>query len=756
MLFIISSGENRPNILEDKKDKDYHIRWARYCAGQANNFLQAEFIAKTVVNKRFYKNDQWVFDEDLEAFFKDDSGQDRNRLKMGLNFIRPMVEQFRGNAIAMNINYQAKSISPQAIGRREKALDKMLFISKVANEEGNPFAAALKKENAIGDNESETYQLFNNLYVDKVVDTMNCLIRYVSEYNKFKDKQKRIAQNTVLSGLGVMFAQEYSGNQVFSVIESENFYWDRSCKEYDFSDSEYQGMIDWMLPSQIYEQYPTISETDRKAIENYAVQYNQNVMQNNLSQQGFYQNKGGRVPVIKNYWKDGQKDEYGYVLDQYGYPYLTKINYTYPNETAPRYTEKDLVRVNSERAKKVLDGKLSKKIYYDVLRMAIFIPREILSSSPNQTNGASDILLDWGIAPYQDTENLDFANVQFPFKVNCWGYMDGQVMSPIDDCINPQRFMNRLMSVAENQINNAGGSGLVYDSTMLDEGGESELMRNVAQSKPVGIKAKGRGIQNVIGHYDSSLKSGTTVMFNIIDIMKQHIQDITGVNEALQGQSTGSDQLVGVTDALIQRGSIMQEPFYEAITNIFQQCYQSIASVGKRIYADNERELTIAVGDEGFRTIKISKDMKLEDFRIFVKREMASEALIEKANAQLLQFYQLQLIDEKRFSDLYNRGTPDQVSAAIRAYAIEKEEAAKAQAKEQAVQAQQQAQAMEQEAKTQQYAAAKDQAEAAQQIKDQRAHESKQTALKVLPKLVENNPLEKKQLAKIALAQVEE
>ncbi len=741
MLFIISTGENRPNILEDVKDESYHLRWARYCAGKANNFLQSDWLAKTIINKKFYKNDQWFFEEDLEAFFKDDTGQDRNRLKMGLNFIRPMVEQYRGNATSMNINYQAKSISPQAISRREEALSKQLFITQVANQPGNPFAEQLKKENPIGDNEGETRQTFNNLYTDKIVEKINYLINWVADYNKFKDKQKRLAQNMVLSGLGVMYEQEYGGNQVFSVIESERFFWDRSAREYDFSDAEYQGMVDWMLPSQIYENYPEIGNKEREAIENFARQFYNGVIQNNVSQYGgFNQDMAGRVPVIKCFWKDGQRDEYGYVLDQYGYPYLTKINYIYPGETTPRYTDKDLIQVNTQRAKKVLDGKLKKKLYYDVLRMAIFVPKEVLQSSPTNVAGASDVLLDWGIKPYQETESLDFSNVKFPFKVNCWGYMDGQVMSPIDDTINPQRFMNRLMSVAENQINNAGGSGLVYDSSMVNEedGGEDELMRNVNQSKPVGIKARGRGIQNAIGHYDSSLKTGTTVLFNIIDIMKKHIQDITGVNEALMGQSTGSDQLVGVTDALIQRGSIIQEPFYDAITNIFHQCYDSIASVGKRIYADNERELTIAVGDEGFQVIKITKEMKIEDFRVFVEREISTPALIKGANDMLMQFYQLQLIDEKRFSSLYNRSTPDQVSAAIRAFAVEKEEAAKAQAKIDAQTAEAQAKAIDAEMKAAKYDQFHEQAREDVNKEADRKSAEKQTLIKTLPKAMED------------------
>lgn len=736
MLFIISTGQNRPNILEDKKDEQYHLNWARYCAGKSNNFLQSDWIAKTIVNKKFYKNDQWFFEEDLEAFFKDDTGQDRNRLKMGLNFIRPMVEQYRGNATSMDIKYAAKSISPQAISRREEALSKQLFLTNVANQAGNPFAQKLKQDNPIGDSEAETIQTFNNLYTDKLVEKINYLINWVSEYNHFKEKQKRLSQNMVLSGLGVMYEQEYGGNQIFDVVESERFFWDRTARRYDLSDAEYQGMVDWMLPSQIYENYPNIDNDQRLQIEKFASQFYNGVIQNNVSQYGgFNQDMGGRVPVIKCFWKDGQRDEYGYVKDQYGYPYLTKINYIYEGESEPRYTDKDLIKVNTERAKKVLDGKLSKKLYYDVLRMAIFVPKEVLMSSSSGEGGASDILLDWGIKPYQETESLDFANVKFPFKVNCWGYMDGQVMSPIDDCINPQRFLNRLMSVSENQINNAGGAGLIYDSTMLNQdGGEEELMRNVAQSKPVGIEARGRGIQNAVGHYDSSLKAGTTVLFNIIDIMKKHIQDITGVNEALQGQSTGSDQLVGVTEQLIQRGSIIQEPFYDAIENIFDQCYNSISSVGKRIYADNERELTIATGDEGAQVIKITKDMKTEDFRVFVKREMSTPALTKAANDMLMMFYQLRLIDDKRFAALYNRSTPDQVSAAIRAYAVEKEEAAKAQAKIDEQTAQLQAAEIIKEQAAAKYDKFQEQAREDVNAEENRKSAERQTIIKALAK----------------------
>jgi hypothetical protein len=238
--------------------------------------------------------------------------------------------------------------------------------------------------------------------------------------------------------------------------------------------------------------------------------------------------------------------------------------------------------------------------------------------------------------------------------------------------------INRILSVAENQINNSRGAGTFYDKSMVDaQGGESELLRNMNQSRPVGINAKGRGIQNAVSQYDGTVKQGTMVLFNIVDVLNMQVQRMTGINEALKGENTGSDQLVGVTQLMIQRGSLMQEPFYNAVTEIFLQCYQSIATVGKRIYADNERELTMAVGDNGYKIIKITKDMSLEDFKCFVKRENTEEVLTRAGDQMLLQYLQLGLIDKDSYAVLVGRSSPDEIAMFMRKKAKDEREVAR-------------------------------------------------------------------------------
>jgi hypothetical protein len=699
MLFLLSIGEPRPSVLESNKDEMYHLKWARYACGEANNTLHAKFIENTLRNKRFYKNDQWFFPEDLEGFLKDDENQDRNRIKITQNIIRPMVEQYRGNAIRMQMNAKVKSVSSMAINRREKKLAEMLFFTDVA-QKAPELGEDMKKKMAIGDTEAETKAIFENLYVDKYVEKMNYLLQYLSEFNKFQRKQVSLAAELALSGIGVMKGFEYSGNLIFKIIRSEDFFWDTTAKEMDFSDGEFWGDIDYLSAPEIFETSPDLTEENRKAIDSFARIFQKtDTNYNNISPASASQVLwgSGRIPVFNVYWRDSEVYEYAYVNDPYGYPYFTRINFVYDGEDKPRYTDADIITVDTDRSRRILKGKKKRKMFSDVMRFCRFIPAEILASMSKEDKRERDIVLEFGKVPYQETNSIDFNSVKSPYKCCSWGYIDGEVFSPVDDAINPQRFINRILSVAENQINNSRGSGVFYDKSFIDpKDGEDGILRNMSQSKPVGLMAKGRGMQNAVVSYDSTISRGTMVLFNIVDAMKNYSKETTGVNDALTGESTGSEQLVGVTQLLIQRGSLMQEPFYNAISEIYLQCFDMIATVGKKIYADNAREMAIAVGDEGVEVFQISKDMKMEDFRCFVKRENTDETLISSANSMLMVMLGQGMITQEDFANLFGRATPEMVAQTMRKRAKENIEIQRM-AEKQGQQQQQQMMAMAQE-----------------------------------------------------------
>ena len=122
-MYGLLTDASRPDRFNNTdRDEQYHIDFGRYAMYNGFSSEHSNFINTYEENMRFYKGDQWFYDEDLEAFFLDDSAQSRNRIKVIKNFIRPVVEQYRGNASIMDIYARAESLSYKAINRHEEKL----------------------------------------------------------------------------------------------------------------------------------------------------------------------------------------------------------------------------------------------------------------------------------------------------------------------------------------------------------------------------------------------------------------------------------------------------------------------------------------------------------------------------------------------------------------------------------------------------------------------------------------------------------
>jgi hypothetical protein len=684
---ITTIADTRPNRLTQTKDEKYHLSWGRYAiwAGY-NNPIHTLWINRVLTHEQFYIGNQWFIQEDIENFLKDESGDVRNRLQVRMNMIRKIMMEYIGNASRMTLNAEAFSVSPLTKTRRDEQLAKMLFQTELARKVP-VFADAIREKTGVGKTNKETEQIFDNVYVDKFVEALNYLMQYIAQINDLESLQPFIAEQIGLSGLGVLMDYEYAGEQRFKAIQSKDFFWDRNSRDYALqNDCQFQGHFDYMAPPQIYEMYPHLSEEQRLVVESYdkrqpaatSVGYQQNVSRNG-------------VPVANVYWRDTEPQEFGYVINEYGDTVFKRINHTPEGEKRPTYTDKDLIDpTNTYESRRRMRGKKSVTIYPDVIRYVRFVPYQ---AAPDQSpqDRKPDLVLEYGVMPYQEANNEKYNTVPFPYKTYCWSYINGEVRSPLEDAIDSQRFVNRVLSVVDEQIRNTGGSGPIVDSSVfLTTEEEMDAKRDMQHGRPVSIDARGRGIQNVVGQYDMNPKNGLMNMFNILEAIKGLTQYTIGTNEAMQGQSMGQDQLVGVTELMIQRGSLLQEPFYNAVTKIFMQAYQSMAVRGKKIYIDNPNDLTIAVGDAAAKVISLSKDMEIEDFRVSVKRANAQEELHRAADAMLLQLLQLGLIDQRHFGNLFGRSTPDQVAAAIREYSKERQVMAKMQMQQQQAQSQQQ------------------------------------------------------------------
>jgi hypothetical protein len=341
------------------------------------------------------------------------------------------------------------------------------------------------------------------------------------------------------------------------------------------------------------------------------------------------------------------------------------------NDPESKYTDKDLVEPATDKHKEEMGKKKKHTIFVDVLRYAIIIPQ-------GEIGGVSgDIVLEYGIAPYHERNLYDPSNVKFPYKCYTWVYDRGEVLTPLDDVIDPQRFLNRTLSVVESHLSSMRGTGTVISKSAVDDrDGEADINRNINASKPIFVDTDRVGsVQNAIGTYGTNIGAGTLQMFQVIQQVQQSIQDVTGVNEAMTGTQGGSDMLVGVIEAQIQRGSLVQEPFYWALTSILKQAYEHMATVGKAVYFDNPRRLAMMVGDKGFKDISITEDNMMQDYRVFINRSESKEQGIANGNQLLFTLLQAGLIDQQIFSNLFNRANPDLIAQSIRQFAKDKAQA---------------------------------------------------------------------------------
>jgi hypothetical protein len=670
----------RPNRLEEEKDEDYHVRYARWCIGNYNVFYYQDFVSRYLTNVAFYRGNQWIFKEDLEAFLMDESGEVRNRVKLVQNIIKPFVDYYRGAAIRMDINAEVITQSRETKNRRNLALDRVLFWSRQARkyaESGNQQAAQMiEQQFNISRNEAAAIDTFNNLYVDELVKKGQNLFKYIKDVrNNTADMKMQLATYLALSGLGVLKEVDFNGEQIWEITAPHRFIFDNTCESPNLDDAEYMGEFKMWSATDVYEMYPNVGLDSKKLIEQ-SISNGSNYygIHNVLS---FYYNYSQKAPVYEMYWRDVDVSKYAAFYDRFGYPILEEVSKDRPlNEAIPAENLQSFVNdyawikdILNEGSDEI--DRNNKVIEVEQVRFCNFVPREYIL-------GGNDIVLEYGKRKYSQKNQLGYRKPDFPYKASTYSYILGEIMSPLDS----------LISVAESHVNNSRGSGTVIDKDSLDpQGGEEEAMRNMNLSKPVLVNAQ-RQVNNVIGSYDGTIKAGTLNLFSIATNMKNIANDIFGSG----GQMTGGEGAYRANGSVAQinmaQGTIMQEPFFKALEQIYMQSYNSMLDRGKRIYLANKRKLSFIVGDDGVETLEMTDDMLFEDFNARIIRSADFYTERESADQMLMIFRDKGMIDDKVFASLYRNATMMDVAYALRGFVGLKAEAEKAQAQNMEVQQQ--------------------------------------------------------------------
>jgi hypothetical protein len=620
-------------------------------------------IYKYIINWNFYKGNQWIMNEDLEPFLKDDSGDVRNRIRWCYNIIRPFVRSLTGNSILNSYTVRAYNTSAYVVKQREEEKAKRLQAHKMM--EGMP---ALKKSWSskmnLGKTPQESLDNFSNDNIDIGEMQMNALFRRVERMSNFTMMDEEIVKNLALGGIATVKEEVINGEWCERVIDPTYTVIDTSATLPDLSDASFGGDLDLDDVTQTFEKWPGLTDSEREKIEHYAM-----AAQWLQSRFDFWTrlfgSMYGRVPMYNLYWHDTEPLKYGYIKDENG---LTMSIIDHPNS---KYTQKDIVRKSKLPAEKRIKEMQESGVHIkhkDIIRYISFIPAELVGEN---------IVGEYGVYPYDEVyDEAPFVN-KLPYKYATYDYRYGELLTPTDTIVDPQRMMNRYLSMMEGALNSMRGASYIYDKGIMadEDDGESEMKRKMNKSEPIGVDASryGGNVQNAIVPYSNTdMLNAATGYTTILNNIKLMTENTTGVNQYMQGLGAGKKLAVGVQQSSIEQGTLMQQSFYARVANLYLDIYKNIANRGRKFYAKDSK-IIYEMLHGSLQEFKFLKDNRYQNFHVELRRVPDSFTDIDQVNQMLFQLKQLDLIGDEQFATLFSRAELDQVSSAILEYTRSKQ-----------------------------------------------------------------------------------
>lgn len=703
--WITITNVTRPLQTAKVKDEAYHVNCARYYLSQQYVPFTNWYRTCYATNWRYGIDsaDAWGEAEDIQMWLGDQKNP-TGRVALEFPVIRTMLTRMTGAVDNISLSAEAKSLTVQRANTRKAAeLNRKLMYSQIA--QAGPMMAGAIGEMGITPSEAQTEQDHQTNGVDDLVVGVNQLVGALAKKSDFDEKKRKVAENMALSGVAAARCSLHGQDLIWEICDPADIGWDSTALKPDFSDGEYVFTCPQMSVSAIAERWQPKAQMIT-ALDQWSASAISNT---NNFQMGWPQR---RPRVFTVYWKDLEYVDRGFVLKD-GIPHFCVVNKDNPDTGKPDYTDEDLIDPPENKWTRAWtqaerDAK-KKRTATEIVRYCSFIPWEYFPGSytaglkfnegeklphgqRSQVGAMGDMVFEWGEYELQETNPDQTYSVKFPIKFSAWSYLSGYAIAPITAAISPQRVMNQLTSDLMWRLNKAGGKSTIIDTDALAGStmSEAEIITAQKNGDPYNLKGSiNGGIQNAVRTEDTSPGAEFFNMFGLMPQMSMLAQSATGVYDQNYGAPGPQDQLVGVKQLQLQQAGVMQQPFYAAIANLFEQMHQFNAQAGKEYYSRVPWILSDMIGIEEMKAVEMSKDMLLEDFGVTVKLAPDGEQTKHYVDTVLIPTdLQLGLLDTVTAASLRGHSLPDDVYRASAKYTRQAQQAQAQAAQEQAKQQQ--------------------------------------------------------------------
>ncbi|MCM1067800.1 MAG: hypothetical protein NC418_09545 [Muribaculaceae bacterium] len=156
-----------------------------------------------------------------------------------------------------------------------------------------------------------------------------------------------------------------------------------------------------------------------------------------------------------------------------------------------------------------------------------------------------------------------FAHRSHPFVVKLYPLTDGEVHSFVEDVIDQQRYINRLIVMIDKMMTSSAKGVLLFPEDQRPAGLKWEQVTKVWARSDGVIPITGKGT-----HLPQQVVTNTagTGAYQLLDLQMKLFEDISGVGDALLGRSEGSARGVEMLDARIRNATIALADIFDTFT----------------------------------------------------------------------------------------------------------------------------------------------------------------------------------------------
>ncbi len=135
------------------------------------------------------------------------------------------------------------------------------------------------------------------------------------------------------------------------------------------------------------------------------------------------------------------------------------------------------------------------------------------------------------------------------------------------------------------------------------------------------IDSNGSGNPTGFNQYkeiDLTMSNNVTAFLQIVAMMDQEMDAISGINEARQGLVRNASQAVGVTQSSLFQSSLSTAIYYDLFAMLCSDVLTYQVKLAKLAWQDKERFSPI-IGDAGVDFLAMDVDMDLHDYAVFIE-----------------------------------------------------------------------------------------------------------------------------------------